>query len=169
MYLTLCLHDVTMLLVCLQDMCTVQVQNVWLKYALHMPVFLWICDHVSEQGGCHGLEEADKGWLMTMISVSGWMFLIVAAHPGCSDHSPESHKTVVCVRACMRACVCCSSLICLWFSFSVCRSALFWYSYCWNERSVWLPVCYWVASAASKLFYWKFDFCLFRYFDLWFP
>ena len=26
------------------------------------------------------MEEADKGWLMTVIGASGWMFLLVLAH-----------------------------------------------------------------------------------------
>jgi len=43
------------------------------------------------------MEEADKGWLMTTIGVSGWMFLLVPAHPGCPGQNPESHKMVVCV------------------------------------------------------------------------
>jgi len=30
------------------------------------------------------MEEADKGWLMTTIGVSGWVFLLVPAHPGLS-------------------------------------------------------------------------------------
>ena len=29
------------------------------------------------------MDEADKGWLMIMIGVSGWTFLLVPAHPGC--------------------------------------------------------------------------------------
>jgi len=28
------------------------------------------------------MEEADKGWFMIMIVVSGWMFLLVPAHMG---------------------------------------------------------------------------------------
>jgi len=43
------------------------------------------------------MEEADKGWLMTTIGVSGWMFVLVPAHPGCPGQNPESHKTVECV------------------------------------------------------------------------
>jgi len=27
------------------------------------------------------MEEADKGWFMIRIGVSGWMFLLVLAHP----------------------------------------------------------------------------------------
>jgi len=30
--------------------------------------------------------------MTTMIGVSGWMFLLVPAHPGCPGQSPESHK-----------------------------------------------------------------------------
>jgi len=41
------------------------------------------------------MEEADKGWLMTTIGVSGWMFLLVLAHPGCPRQSPESCEMVV--------------------------------------------------------------------------
>jgi len=43
------------------------------------------------------MDEADKGQLMTMIGVSGWMFLLVPAHPGCLREISESRKTVVCV------------------------------------------------------------------------
>jgi len=28
------------------------------------------------------MEEVDKGWLMIMIGVSGWMLLLVLAHTG---------------------------------------------------------------------------------------
>ena len=34
---------------------------------------------------------------MTTMSVSGLMFLLVPAHPGCPGQIPQSHKTVVCV------------------------------------------------------------------------
>jgi len=34
------------------------------------------------------MEEADKGRLMTMIGASGWMFLLVPAHPGVPDREP---------------------------------------------------------------------------------
>jgi len=34
------------------------------------------------------MDEADKGRLMTMIGVSGWMFLLVPAHPGCPGQNP---------------------------------------------------------------------------------
>jgi len=33
------------------------------------------------------MEEADKGRLMTTIGVSGWMFLLVLAHPGCNGQN----------------------------------------------------------------------------------
>ena len=35
---------------------------------------------------------------MTMMSVSGWMFLLVPAHTGCPGQISQSRKTVVCVR-----------------------------------------------------------------------
>jgi len=62
------------------------------------------------------MDEADKGRLMTTISVSGLMFLLVLAHPGCPGHNPYSHKTVVCVcvsRHAKRACEeldCCTKI-----------------------------------------------------------
>jgi len=31
------------------------------------------------------MEKADKGCLMIMIDVSGWMFLLLLAHPGSPD------------------------------------------------------------------------------------
>jgi len=34
-------------------------------------------------------------WLI--MSVSGWMFLLVLAHPGCPGQIPQSRKTVVCM------------------------------------------------------------------------
>jgi len=57
------------------------------------------------------MDEADKGRLMTMTGVSGRMFLLVPAHPGCLEQNPDSHKTVVCV--CERARVCVSLIIIL--------------------------------------------------------
>ena len=45
--------------------------------------------------------ESREGWLMTTMSVSGWMFLLVPAHPGCPRQNPHSHKTVVCVCLCV--------------------------------------------------------------------
>jgi len=50
------------------------------------------------------MEEADKERLMTTTSVSGWMLLLVLAHPGCPGQSPQSHKMVVVVCVCV--CVC---------------------------------------------------------------
>ena len=45
--------------------------------------------------------ESTLGWLMTTMSVSGWMFLLVLpAHPGCPGQIPQSRKTVVCVCVC---------------------------------------------------------------------
>jgi len=41
------------------------------------------------------------GYLMTAMGVSGWMFLLVPAHPGCPGQNPKSHKTVVCMYVCM--------------------------------------------------------------------
>jgi len=49
------------------------------------------------------MEEADKGRLMTTIDVSGWMFLLVPAHPGCPRQNSESRKMVVCV--CVHVCM----------------------------------------------------------------
>jgi len=43
---------------------------------------------------------------MTTIDVSGWIFLLVPAQPGCPGQSPESRKTAVCVCVCMCACAC---------------------------------------------------------------
>ena len=40
-------------------------------------------------------------WLMTMMGVSGWMFLLVPAHLGCRGQNPKNRKTDVCVL-----CVC---------------------------------------------------------------
>jgi len=51
------------------------------------------------------MEEADKGRLMTTIGASGWMFLLVPAHPGCSvcvcdsdssKHGPPRVEVVRC-------------------------------------------------------------------------
>jgi len=47
------------------------------------------------------MEEADKGWLMTMIGVGEWMFLLGPAHPGCPRQNPDSRKTVVCFCVCV--------------------------------------------------------------------
>jgi len=41
------------------------------------------------------MEEADKGRLMIRLAVSGWMFLLVLAHPGSPGQNRESHKMVV--------------------------------------------------------------------------
>jgi len=35
---------------------------------------------------------------------SGWMFLLVPAHPGCPGQFPQSRKTVVCVCVCVLRC-----------------------------------------------------------------
>jgi len=42
---------------------------------------------------------------MTMIGVSGWMFLLVPAQPGCPRQNPQSCKMVVCVCVCVCVCV----------------------------------------------------------------
>jgi len=52
---------------------------------------LFTCYAWIEQGGCLGsywMDEADNRRLMTTIGVSGWMFLLVPAHPGCSGQNP---------------------------------------------------------------------------------
>ena len=83
---------------------SVSSENVAIRYVL--PVSrMTSCSHTMDpvwiqHGGCHGsywMDEADKGRLMTTIGVSGWMFLLVPAHPGCPGQNPESRKTVVCV------------------------------------------------------------------------
>jgi len=38
---------------------------------------------------------------MITTGVSGWMFLLVLAHPGCPGQNPESHKMVVWVCVCL--------------------------------------------------------------------
>ena len=58
------------------------------------------------------MEEADKGWLMTTIGVSRWMFLLVPAHPGCPD---KFHRAVK--RLCVN-----------WFSFFSYSFSLFYFS-----------------------------------------
>jgi len=45
------------------------------------------------------MYEVDKRRLTITIGLSGWIFLLVPAHPGCPGQNPESHK---------RLCVCCS-------------------------------------------------------------
>ena len=38
---------------------------------------------------------------MTTTGVSGLMFLLVLAHPGCPGQNPENRKMVVCVCGCV--------------------------------------------------------------------
>jgi len=45
--------------------------------------------------------ESRLGWLMTTMSVSGWMFLLVPAHQGCPGQIPQSRKTVVLCVVCV--------------------------------------------------------------------
>jgi len=62
---------------------------------------------------------------------SGWMFLLVPAHPGCPGQIPQSRKTVVCVCVTMQryANVVYAVVMCLFLSvcLSVCLSATHWY------------------------------------------
>jgi len=54
------------------------------------------------------MDTADKGRLMTTMGVSGGMFLLVPAHPGCPRQNPENRKTVVCVGGvCSNKCLQC--------------------------------------------------------------
>jgi len=50
------------------------------------------------------MEEVDKGCPMIRMGVSGSVFLWVPAYLGSAG--PKAVKRCVCVRACMRACVC---------------------------------------------------------------
>ena len=47
---------------------------------------LWkrLSSMLTKQGGCDGsyMEEIDEGCVMIRMNVSGWMFLLVPAHPG---------------------------------------------------------------------------------------
>jgi len=45
--------------------------------------------HVYWTGRMPWIVLADKGQLMTTIGVSGWVFLLVPAHPGCSGQNPR--------------------------------------------------------------------------------
>jgi len=47
------------------------------------------------------MDEAVKGRLMTLIDVTGRMFLLVPADLDCPGQNPESRKTVVCVCVCL--------------------------------------------------------------------
>ena len=60
---------------------------------------------------------------MTTIGVSGWMFLLVPARPGCRRWSPDSRETCVYVCVCVSddtmwgyiyRLICFSTAICLW-------------------------------------------------------
>jgi len=60
-------------------------------------------EFVEKDCQAHKLNKEDamdrKRWRkqMTMTGVSGQMFLLVPAHPGCPEQSPESRKMVVVV------------------------------------------------------------------------
>jgi len=41
------------------------------------------------------------GMIVDRDECSGWMFLLVPAHPGCPGQVPQSRKTVVCVCVCV--------------------------------------------------------------------
>jgi len=49
---------------------------------------------------------------MTTMSVSGWMFLLVPAHPGCSRQIPQSRKTVVWWCVCVLYCLLVLHIVC---------------------------------------------------------
>ena len=57
---------------------------------------VWNWHQVSAGHATYKIEKIDKGCLMTRMAVSGWMFLLVSAHPGSSGQ-----------RAVKRLCVCC--------------------------------------------------------------
>jgi len=93
---------------------------------------------------------------------SGWMFLLVPAHPGCPGQFPQSRKTVVCVCVCVSSCnvdllntntciphLCssthwawlsnlvntqCKRHRCQWSCSAVLVAKLFWSSTCWTTQ-----------------------------------
>jgi len=70
--------------------------------------------------------------LMIRIGVSGWMFLLVPAHPGCPGQSTESRKTVVCLCVCVCVCVCSQTWHSYTFQFSSISAWGFWSYRHWN-------------------------------------
>jgi len=91
-------------------------------------------------------DEADKGWLMTTIDVSEWMFLLVPAHPVCPGQNQESRKMVVCVCVCVEvtgpgSLNCCNPLLlCYWLILEILYSRLWHFS--WLRSFDWLLVMY---------------------------
>jgi len=90
------------------------------------------------------MEKADKGWLMTTIGVSGWMFLLVPAQPASPRQNPETHKMVVCVCVCVCACDCDTQI---WTSPPQSHSGRA-HRYCY-VRECTLPLC--VLAVACKM------------------
>jgi len=52
------------------------------------------------------MDETDEGRMMATIGASGWMSVVIPAHPGCPGQNPESRKTVVCMCVCCCMCAC---------------------------------------------------------------
>ena len=57
------------------------------------------------------MEEDDKGCPMIRMVVSGWVFLLVPAYPGCPGTKAVKR---LCVCVCVRACVCVRTCVRVW-------------------------------------------------------
>ena len=67
------------------------------------------------------MEEDDKGCPMIRMGVSGWVFLLVPAYPGCPRPKAVKWLLCVCVCVCMRACV----RACVRVVYSVCSKGYY--------------------------------------------
>jgi len=55
----------------------------------------------TEDAMCRSRWRKQIGMIDDHDECSGWMFLLVPAHPGCRGQIPQSRKTVVCVCVCV--------------------------------------------------------------------
>jgi len=73
-------------------MCGVKLQDRVPSKGLRETKIRWQFRYYSKLNRVDAMEEADKGWLMTTIGVSEWMFLLLPAHAGCPGQNPVNHK-----------------------------------------------------------------------------
>jgi len=87
-------------------------QHPLMLYRLYSDTALLSGQFLMHRNTAEALTRVPTGFIWwTLRGVSGWVFLLVLAHPCCPGQSPESRNTVVC----------CASKICgIWSSSSEC-------------------------------------------------
>jgi len=95
---------------------------------------------------------------ITIHGVSGWMFLLVPAHPGCPGQNPESHKTVVCVSDFIEEVMTKSTVVRFWLTVANYLSSMLsctLYYYIWQHAMKTIQAVNNVSTVMYKAAWWQ--------------